>query len=44
MEKQHQDVDVVWFILGLNPEYEYIPAHILSGSDLPLLPKVFSRV
>jgi hypothetical protein len=44
MEKQHQDVDVVWFLLGLKPEYEYIPTHILGGSDLPLLLKVFSRL
>jgi hypothetical protein len=24
MEKQHQDVDVVWFLLNLKPEYETV--------------------
>jgi hypothetical protein len=44
MEKQHQDVDVVWFLLGLKPEYEFVPAHVLSGFNSPLLPEVFSRL
>jgi hypothetical protein len=44
MEKQHQDVDVVRFLLGLKPEYESVSAHILGGSDLQLLSEVFSRL
>jgi hypothetical protein len=44
MEKQRQDADVVRFLLGLKPEYESIHAQILGGSDLPSLPKVFSRI
>jgi hypothetical protein len=44
MEKQHQDADVVRFLLGLKPEYEFVRAQILGASDLPSLPKVFSRV
>ncbi len=26
MEKQYQDVDVVWFLLGLKPDYESVRA------------------
>jgi hypothetical protein len=44
MEKQSQDVDVVWFLLCLKPNYESVCAQVLGGSDLPSLPKVFSRI
>lgn len=44
MEKQRQNVDVVRFLLKLKPEYETINVQILGGSDLPSLPKVFSRI
>jgi hypothetical protein len=43
MDKQHQDVDVVKFLLGLKPEYESVHAQILGGSNLPSL-EVFSRI
>lgn len=44
MEQQYQDVDVVWFLLSLKPEYESVCAQILGGSELPSDPKVFSRI
>jgi calcineurin-like phosphoesterase family protein len=44
LEKQYQDVDVVWFLLDLKLEYESICAQILGGSKLPLDPKFFSQI
>jgi hypothetical protein len=44
MEQQRQDVDVVWFLLGLKPEIESVRAQILGGSKLPSLLEVFSRI
>jgi hypothetical protein len=37
-------VDVVRFLLDLKPEYGSVRAQILGGSDLPLLPEVFSHI
>ena len=44
MEQQCQDVDVVWFLLGLKPEIESVCVQILGGSKLPSLPEVFSWI
>jgi hypothetical protein len=40
-EKQHQDVNVVWFLLGEKPEVDLVHAQILGGSNLPSLLEVF---
>jgi hypothetical protein len=44
MAQQHQDVDVVRFLLGLKPEYESVRAQILGSSNLPSFRKVFPRI
>lgn len=44
MEKQHEDVDVVWFLIAWKPEYEPVRVQISGGSKIIYLPKVFSRI
>lgn len=36
VEKQHQDVDVACFFIGLKLEYELARAHILCSFELSL--------
>ena len=43
-EKQHQDVNVVWFLLGKKPNVDSVRTQNLGGSDLPSLLEVFSRI
>jgi hypothetical protein len=43
-EKQHQDVNVVWFLLGKKPEVDLVHAQILGGSNLPSLLEVFPQI
>jgi hypothetical protein len=41
MEKQHQDVDVVWFLLNLKPEYETVRLQISVVRNFPVFLSFF---
>jgi hypothetical protein len=37
-------VDVLQFLIGLEPEYKSVRAQILGGTSIPSLPEGFSRI
>ena len=41
VEQQRQDVDVVWFILGLKPEFKLVRVQILGALNFPHFLKSF---
>ena len=42
LQKPREELDVVFFLIGLKPEYELIRLQILGGFKLPSLLEVFS--